>query len=73
MVYTVMGSLFLIIFGFEIAYNVVWLTDEEWTETEPLIGNVVTYNLTGHIVPIVIHMSFVPSNCFGHILRYFIQ
>lgn len=56
MVYTVIGSLFLIIFGFEIAYNIVWLHDEEWTETEPLIGNVVTYNLTGHIVPIVRHI-----------------
>lgn len=58
MVYTVIGSLFLIIFGFEIAYNIVWLHDEEWTETEPLIGNVVTYNLTGHIVPIVRHIYF---------------
>lgn len=55
MVYTVIGSLFLIIFGFELAYNIVWLHDEEWTETEPLIGNVVTFNFTGHIVPIVRH------------------
>lgn len=64
MLYTVVGSLFLIIFGFEIAYNIVWLHDEEWQETEPLVGNVVTYNLTGHIVPIVSyhfldkHLSF---------------
>lgn len=57
MLYTVMGCLFLIIFGFEIAYNVIWLNDEEWTETEPLVGNVVTYNLTGHIVPIVSHLA----------------
>lgn len=54
MLYTVVGSLFLIVFGIEIAYNVLWLgNDEEWTETEPLEGHPITFNLTGHIVPIV--------------------
>lgn len=53
MFYTVLGSLFLIIFGVEIAYSVLWLNDEEWIETEPLEGHPVTYNSTGHIVPIV--------------------
>lgn len=54
MMYTVIGSLFLIIFGIEIAYNLLWLADdEEWTETEPLKGHPITYNQTGHIVPIV--------------------
>lgn len=54
MMYTVVGSLFLICFGVEIAYNVIWLSDEdEWTETEPLEGHPVTYNITGHIIPIV--------------------
>lgn len=54
MLYTVVGSMFLIMFGIEIAYNVLWLgDDEEWTETEPLEGHPITYNLTGHIVPIV--------------------
>ncbi|XP_055317033.1 palmitoyltransferase ZDHHC16 [Sitodiplosis mosellana] len=53
MLYTVIGSLFLIMFGVEIAYNVLWLADdEEWSETEPLEGHPITYNLTGHIVPI---------------------
>lgn len=53
MLYTVLGSLFLICFGFEIAYNVLWLSDDAWTENEPLEGHPVTYNLSGHIVPIV--------------------
>lgn len=54
MLYTVIGSLFLIIFGVELAYNVLWLADDEgWVETEPLQGHPITYNLTGHIVPIV--------------------
>lgn len=53
MLYTVVGSLFLILFGLEIAYNVLWLGDDEWTETEPLEGHPITYNSTGHIVPIV--------------------
>lgn len=54
MLYTVIGSLFLIVFGIGIAYNVLWLNnDEEWTETEPLEGHPITYNKTGHIVPIV--------------------
>lgn len=54
MLYTVIGSLFLIMFGFEIAYSVLWLADdEEWTEIEPLVGHPITYNQTGHIVPIV--------------------
>lgn len=58
MLYTVVGSLFLILFGLEIAYNVLWLGDEEWTETEPLEGHPITYNLTGHIVPIVSYRFF---------------
>lgn len=54
MLYTVIGSLFLIIFGIEIAYNIIWVNDDEgWIETEPLEGHPITYNLTGHIVPIV--------------------
>lgn len=53
MLYTVVGSLFLIMFGLEIAYNVLWLGDDEWSESEPLEGHPITYNLTGHIVPIV--------------------
>lgn len=59
MLYTAVGSLFLIIFGFEIAYSVLWLNeDDEWTETEPLEGHPITYNLTGHIVPIVGRLIF---------------
>lgn len=59
MLYTVVGSLFLIMFGVEIAYNVLWLADDgEWTETEPLEGHPITYNSTGHIVPIVSYQFF---------------
>lgn len=52
-----MGSLFLIVFGVEIAYSVLWVNDEEWTESEPLEGHSVTYNSTGHIIPIVSHLK----------------
>lgn len=54
MLYTAIGCLFLILFGLEIAYHMVWLGPEEgWTEVEPLQGHPVAYNLTGHIVPMV--------------------
>lgn len=68
MLYTVIGSLFLIMFGAQIAYDVLWANDdEEWTETEPLEGHPITYNLTGHIVPIVswyVYYSNVFENLF---------
>lgn len=54
MLYTSIGSMFLILFGLEIAYHIIWLgPDEGWVEVEPLEGHPVTYNLTGHIVPMV--------------------
>lgn len=54
MLYTAIGSLFLIIFGVEIAYHIVWLGPEDgWVEVEPLHGHPVKYNLTGHIIPVV--------------------
>lgn len=60
MLYTVLGSLFLICFGVEIAYSVLWLNDDdEWTETEPLEGHPVRINLSGHIVPIVCSILFI--------------
>lgn len=53
MLYTVIGSLFLIIFGLEIAYNYLWVgPDEGWSETEPLVGHPVRYNISGHIIPV---------------------
>lgn len=54
MVYTTLGSLFLITFGIEIGYKALWLGEGDgWEETEPLQGHPVRYNLTGHIVPVV--------------------
>lgn len=54
MLYTTIGSLFLILFGAEIAYHLVWLgPDDGWVEAEPLLGHPVAYNLTGHIIPMV--------------------
>lgn len=49
MLYTVTGSLFLIVFGIEIAYYYVWLGFDD----EPLEGHPITYNSTGHIIPLV--------------------
>lgn len=54
MLYTVIGSIFLIIFGLELAYNILWIGEGDgWIESEPLVGHPITYNLTGHIVAIV--------------------
>lgn len=53
MLFTVVGSLFIILFGLGIAYELLWLDDEE---PEELIGHPINntlYNLTGHIVPVV--------------------
>lgn len=55
MIYTTIGCLFIIIFGIEIGYNYLWLGEGSgWEETEPLHGHPVKYNITGHIIPIVI-------------------
>lgn len=52
MFYTTIGCLFLIVFGFEIGYNYLWLDHgDHWTETEPLEGEPVKLNLSGHIIP----------------------
>lgn len=54
MAYTVIGCIFLVIFGVEIAYFYIWLgAGDSWTETEPLEGHPVMYNDTGHMVPAV--------------------
>lgn len=54
MLYTTIGSLFIIIFGIEIGYNALWLGDGEgWHETEPLKGHPIKFNLSGHIIPMV--------------------
>lgn len=54
MLYTTLGSLFLIIFGIEIGYKYLWLeVNDNWAETEPLIGQPIKFNLSGHIIPVV--------------------
>lgn len=53
MVYTAIGSLFIIIFGIEIGYRSIWLGEGDgWLETEPLLGHPVRFNLSGHIIPV---------------------
>ncbi|XP_054747918.1 palmitoyltransferase ZDHHC16A [Anastrepha obliqua] len=53
MAYTSIGCLFLIVFGFEIGYNHLWLDhSDSWVESEPLEGQPVKFNLSGHIIPV---------------------
>lgn len=53
MLYTTIGVLFIIIFGFELGYSVLIVGDGEgWDETEPLHGHPVRFNLSGHIIPV---------------------
>ncbi|XP_016989803.2 palmitoyltransferase ZDHHC16 [Drosophila rhopaloa] len=53
MMYTTLGCLFLILFGLEIGHKYLWLDHgEAWTEIEPLEGQPVKYNLSGHIIPV---------------------
>lgn len=53
MAYTTIGCIFLISFGFEIGYKHIWLDHgDSWIESEPLEGQPVKYNLSGHIIPV---------------------
>ncbi|KAH8332480.1 hypothetical protein KR074_003833 [Drosophila pseudoananassae] len=53
MMYTTMGCLFLILFGLEIGYKYLWLDHgDNWTEVEPLEGQPVKFNLSGHVIPV---------------------
>lgn len=55
MAYTVIGVIFIITFGIEIGYDVLWLGDGggwEEKEHEKPQGSLVRYNLTGHLIPI---------------------
>ena len=54
MVYTAIGTLFIITFGIEIGYSVLIVGEDlAWTETEPLKGHPVKFNLSGHIIAVV--------------------
>ncbi|EDW80961.2 uncharacterized protein Dwil_GK11281, partial [Drosophila willistoni] len=53
MLYTTVGCLFLIVFGLEIGHKYLWLDHgDNWTELEPLEGQPVKFNLSGHIIPV---------------------
>ncbi|XP_017481446.1 PREDICTED: probable palmitoyltransferase ZDHHC16 isoform X2 [Rhagoletis zephyria] len=53
MAYTTIGCLFLIVFGFEIGYKNLWVDNgDSWIESEPLEGQPVKFNLSGHIIPV---------------------
>lgn len=53
MVYTSVGTLFLIVFGIGLGINAIFYSEAEyWSEVEPLRGSPVKYNLTGHIIPV---------------------
>lgn len=53
MVYTIVGCFFLAAFGLDIFFKIYWLEQENWTESEPLEGQPVKFNLSGHIIPVV--------------------
>lgn len=53
MLYTTIGTLFIISFGFELGYGVLFLDEAGWKEMEPLQGHPVRFNLSGHIIPVV--------------------
>lgn len=53
MVYTVIGVAYLMLFGIEIGYEVLWLGDGGgWQEVEQLKGSLVRFNLSGHAIPV---------------------
>ncbi|XP_052860119.1 palmitoyltransferase ZDHHC16 [Anopheles cruzii] len=53
MLYTTIGTLFIIGFGFEFGYGVLFLEENGgWKEVEPLHGHPVRFNLSGHIIPV---------------------
>lgn len=53
MVYTTLGVLFIMLFGIGIGYEVLWLGEGVgWQEDEKLQGSPVTFNLSGHVIPV---------------------
>ncbi|KAF5281649.1 hypothetical protein FQA39_LY17747 [Lamprigera yunnana] len=50
-VYVVIGVLFLIVFGFDIAYTTVWLASEDSDDPE-LEGHPVKFNKSGAMIPV---------------------
>lgn len=68
MLFTVAGSLFIILFGLGIAYELLWLDDEEPDQLEGHPINSTLYNLTGHIVPVVCFDYFFSSSSFRRMI-----
>jgi palmitoyltransferase len=55
MTYTVLGVIFIAVFGIGIGYDVLWVGDGggwEEQEQDKLEGALVRYNLTGHLIPV---------------------
>lgn len=56
MLFTTVGTLFLIVFGAEIGYTAVFGNgdgdDGDWLDAEPLVGHPIRFNLSGHIIPV---------------------
>lgn len=52
MIYMVVGVLFIIVCGFDLAYTAIWLAPEESDEPE-LEGHPVKFNKTGALIPVV--------------------
>jgi hypothetical protein len=50
MAYIVAGVIFIMTFGIGIGYDVLWLGDVAWEETEALAGGLIRYNLSGHLI-----------------------
>lgn len=58
MSYLALGVLFLIVCGWELAWDILWLAPDD-TEEPELEGHPVKFNKTGAIIPIVrIHILF---------------
>ncbi|KAB0801426.1 hypothetical protein PPYR_05780 [Photinus pyralis] len=50
-VYMVVGVLFIIIFGFDLAYSGIWLSSDDYDDPE-LEGHPVKFNKTGALIPV---------------------
>lgn len=57
MVYMVVGVIFVIICGFDLAYSHIFASEEDSEEPE-LEGHSVKFNKTGALIPVVIQKSY---------------
>lgn len=74
MVYMVIGVLFVIICGFDLAYTTIWLALDESDEPE-LEGHPVKFNKTGALIPVVrkfitIFQALINYVCFLRLMHF---